>query len=462
MSDARRHLPVVPTASSLNPDGSRNRVHPADVSGRFVRWRYVVFAALVAIWAAAPWVRINGRPAVFLDVARRQFFLFGGAFNAQDVWLMFFVLTAIGLSLVAVTTTLGRVWCGWACPQTVFLEGMFRRIERWVEGPRNARLRRNAAPMSWDKAWRKGLKHALFVLSALFVAHVFLSFFVSMPSMLEMMGRSPAEHPEAFGWVMVVSALLYGNFAFFREQLCLIVCPYGRLQSVLTDEDSMVVGYDAVRGEPRGKPRDPDAGDCVDCKRCVVVCPTGIDIRNGLQLDCIGCTACIDACDAVMDKLGRPRGLVRYDSMNGLRHRAKRVFRPRLLLYGGLILAWAVGAWAAFGAHTSFEANLLRLRGAPFHLVDDGEVVRNLFTVHLVNKADEAATFRVEAADGSPGVATIEPATRRVRALGDADISVRVDVPRGERAAGQQVRLRVSRDGEEPTVLEAPILGPAR
>ncbi|MCA9606186.1 MAG: cytochrome c oxidase accessory protein CcoG, partial [Myxococcales bacterium] len=292
-------LPVI-EASSLRKDGNRNFVHPADVKGRFVYARYVVFAILIGIWAALPWIPINGHPALFLDVQHRQFFLFGNTFNAQDAWLLFFIFSGVGLSIILVTAVVGRVWCGWACPQTVFLEGMFRRIERLVEGPRNVRIRRNDGPWSFDKIWRKVVKHALFVLSALFVSHVLLSFFVSMPSLLEMVQRSPAEHPTAFAWMLAVSFVLYGNFAWFREQFCMIICPYGRLQSVLTDRDSLVVGYDEGRGEPRGKAKDPNTGDCVDCKRCVHVCPTGIDIRNGLQLDCIGCTACIDACDEVM------------------------------------------------------------------------------------------------------------------------------------------------------------------
>ncbi|HHH29352.1 MAG TPA: cytochrome c oxidase accessory protein CcoG, partial [Polyangiaceae bacterium] len=348
-------LPVV-GASSLRDDGTRNFVHPADVKGRFVRARYFVFAVLIGLWAALPWVKVNGNPALFLDVEHRRFFLFGLTFNAQDAWLSFFVFSGIGLTIVFLTAIVGRVWCGWACPQTVFMEGVFRRIERLVEGPRNKRLRLASAPWTFNKVWRKTLKHTLFVLAALVISHIFVSLFVSMPSMLEMMRRPPSEHPAAFGWAFGVAALLYGNFAWFREQMCMIVCPYGRMQSVLTDDNSLVVGYDAIRGEPRGKAKDPEAGDCVSCNRCVAVCPTGIDIRNGLQLDCIGCTACIDACDEIMDKLKRPRGLIRYDSLSGLEHKPTKVLRPRLMLYGAALAVWGVGAFLAFRAHTSFEA----------------------------------------------------------------------------------------------------------
>ncbi|MGE0792165.1 MAG: cytochrome c oxidase accessory protein CcoG [Sandaracinaceae bacterium] len=465
MSDKVK-LPLIDdNASSLRADGSRNYVHPADVKGRFVKARYAVFAVLIAIWALLPWIPVGGHPAMFLDVPARHFYLFGATFNAQDFWLVFFLITGVGLTLFTVTTVLGRVWCGWACPQTVFLEGMFRRIERLVEGPRNTRLRRNAGPWSFDKIWRKAVKHLLFLVAALFVSHVFLSFFVSMPSLLQMVQRSPAEHPTAFGWMAVVSLLLYGNFAWFREQLCLIVCPYGRLQSVMTDRDSLVVGYDALRGEPRGKAKDANAGDCVDCHRCVHVCPTGIDIRNGLQLDCIGCTACIDACDEIMDKLGRPRGLVRYDSLNGLEHKAKRVFRPRLLLYGGVMVLWVVGASFAFGSRTGLEANLLRLRGAPYHLIEDGQTVRNLFTLHVINKGAEPATLEIEPIESAGLTYTVAHPTVELPSLGSREIAIYVETPTASYRVGSRVHLRVTRrtaDDTEVREVEAAMLGPRR
>lgn len=461
---SKLHLDVVEEqASSLKHDGRRNFVHPADVTGRFVKARYVVFALLIAVWALLPWVEIHGHPALYLDIEHRQFFLFGGTFNAQDFWLVFFLLTGIGLTLIFVTTILGRVWCGWACPQTVFMEGVFRRIERFVEGPRNTRLRRNTGPWSFDKVWRKVVKHLLFIVAALFVSHIFLSFFVSMPSLLDMMRGAPAENPTAFGWMAAMSVILYGNFAWFREQLCMIVCPYGRLQSVMTDRDSLVVGYDVKRGEPRGKASDPDTGDCVDCHRCVVVCPTGIDIRNGLQLDCIGCTACIDACDEVMDKLQRPRGLVRYDSQRGLEHEGKHFFRPRLFLYVAILVAWGIGAFFAFSGHSSFEANLLRMRGAPYQLIEDRTVVRNLFTVHLINKAPDPATFHLEALDADGQIFQIGRESIELDSLASRQISIFVDVPLDHFGAGQVARLRVWREGDPPddaVIVESPLLGP--
>ncbi|MFK7984895.1 MAG: cytochrome c oxidase accessory protein CcoG [Sandaracinaceae bacterium] len=467
-SAPKTRLPVVKEqASSLHSDGRRNHVHPADVSGRHVKGRYVVFFVLILIWAALPWVQVGGHPALYLDIANRHFYLFGSTFNAQDAWLVFFLLSGAGLTTMLVTTIWGRIWCGWACPQTVFMEGVFRRIERYVEGPRNKRLRRNAGPMTGEKFARKVVKHVLFILAALLISHIFLSFFVSMPSLVAMVQTSPSENPEAFAWMGAMTLLLYGNFAWFREQLCLVICPYGRLQSVLTDKHSMVVGYDVERGEPRGKAKDPNAGDCVDCNRCVAVCPTGIDIRNGLQLDCIGCTACIDACDSIMDKLKRPRGLVRYDSLAGIEGEPKRVFRPRLLLYTGLLLAWGVGAAFAFQGHDSFEANLLRLRGAPYHLieVDEVPVVRNLFQVHLVNKGGDTATFHLRALDAEGQSVRIAHEDVELGSMDGREIPVYVDVPADSVEPGQRLLIEVRRHGdpaEDAVRTEAPLLAPRR
>lgn len=395
-----------PGEGSLGRDGRHKRPYPADVSGRFDRARRVVFWLLIAIWAALPWIPIGGHPAVFLDVDRRQFFLFGMTFNAQDSWLLFFMLSGVGFGLVYATAVLGRVWCGWACPQTVFLEGVFRPIERLVNGPRNVALRRKKQPFGWDRLWRAAVTHGAYVVAALLVAHVFLAYFVSLPHVLAMVRTKPAAHPEAFAWMLATTAVFYGNFAFFREQLCVVVCPYGRLQSVLIDDDSLVVGYDEKRGEPRGKANVAGAGDCVDCNRCVVVCPTGIDIREGLQLDCLACTACIDACDDVMDKLERPRGLIRYDSLRGLRGEKRRFWRPRLFVYTGLLVLGAVVAGFAFRQREPFEANVVRLPGMPY--TRENGTLRNAFELHLVNKQSAAVTLVIEP-EASPDLAFVIP-----------------------------------------------------
>ncbi len=456
---AGTRLPIL-GASSLGTDGHRNTVDPADVRGRFDRARMATFLLLVGLWIALPWIQIGGRPAVFLDIDAREFYLFGASFNAQDVWLLFFLATGVGFGLVYVTALLGRVWCGWACPQTVFLEGVYRRIERLVEGPRAQRIRLREGPWTGEKMLRTGIKHALYVIASILIAHIILAYFVSLPRELEMVRHRPGEHPEAFAWASAIALLLYFNFAWFREQFCVVLCPYGRLQSVLLDDHSLVVGYDLERGEPRGKATEKDVGACVDCKRCVVVCPTGIDIRNGLQLDCIACTACIDACDDVMDKLGRPRGLVRYDSQAGLAGNEKKIVRPRVILYSGLLLVGAIVATFAARSRTSFEANLLRIPGQPY--VIDGDTLRNAFDLHLVNKRGGRETFHISV-DAGPEVTSIVPMTTiTLEAQTSAHAPVFLTLPRDRFEKDFVVRVRVSRDGGETTVVAGKFLGARR
>jgi cytochrome c oxidase accessory protein FixG len=361
------------------------------VSGLWARARRVVYVALIALWVLLPWIPVGGHPAVFLDIGRRQFFLFGATFNAQDIWLVFFLLTGFGFGLFYLTTLFGRVWCGWACPQTVFIEAVFRPIERLVNGPRNVAMRRAEAPLSLDRAWRTALTQGLYLIVACFVAHVFVAYFVSLPELFAMVRAKPAAHLDVFVWMLATTALFYVAFGAFREQFCVVLCPYGRLQSAMLDDDTVVIGYDERRGEPRGKATAPRRGDCVDCGRCVAVCPTGIDIRDGLQLDCIACTACVDACDAVMNRLGRSRGLVRHDSLRGFRGEARRILRPRVWVYTAFLVIGIVAATLATRTREPFEANVLRLAGTPY--TRSAGKLTNGFELHLVNKTSQAASF---------------------------------------------------------------------
>jgi cytochrome c oxidase accessory protein FixG len=388
----RRKAPIRESVTTIADDGSRVFLHPSDVSGRFTSWRRISGFLLIAIYVLLPWIPINGYPAVFLYVIDRRFHLFGLTFVAQDLWLAFFLITGVGFTLFYVTALAGRLWCGWTCPQTVFLEHVYRRVERWLEGDAQARRKLDAAPWSDpNKAVRRGLKQAIFLLISAVIAHVFLSYFVSIPELWGWMTSSPLEHWPAFVFMFLATGVLYFNFAWFREQLCIVICPYGRLQSALIDDDSLVIGYDEHRGEPRGPLKLEGTGDCIDCNRCVQVCPTGIDIRQGLQMECIGCANCIDACDTIMDKIGRPRGLVRYDSLNGLSQKKRRILRPRVFLYTGLLLAGA--AVLVFSLSTLKPARVLatRMQGAPYVLSD--ESIRNQYNVRLQNKRNQEATF---------------------------------------------------------------------
>ena len=452
--------PSLERVTTINRDGSRRFIHPADVHGPFTRWRALVGWLLVGVYVALPWIPIQGNPAVFFDVAVRQFHLFGLTFVAQDLWLAFFVISGVGFALFYVAALLGRIWCGWGCPQTAFLD-ITRRMERWIEGNSLARQRLDQMPWTLEKTLRRGLKHAVLAGFALVLAHVFLSYFISLPRLYAMMRQAPSEHWGAFSFVFLTAAALWFDFAWFREQFCIVLCPYGRLQSVLVDPDTLVIGYDTKRGEPRGPKSQPDTGDCVDCNRCVQVCPTGIDIRQGLQMECIGCAACVDACNTVMSKLDRPQGLIRYDSINGLVGKPTRWIRPRILLYTALLCLGAAALSAGVSTLHLANMSVVRMSGAPYFL-EQGNV-RNQFLLRLINKRNEPLSFDIEMLGGPANLrvnGAQPPVT--VPALSEQIRPLVIALPRTDftREFPLQVRVR-SADGKTTLQKELTFIGPA-
>lgn len=380
---------------ALRPDGKRVKIHPAASSGRFTQLQGWLYPVLIAIYAALPWIKVKGEPLVFVDFEHRRFFLFGLTFNSTDFYLAFFALSGVGFMLIVLSALYGRVWCGYACPQTVFLEGIYRRIETLVEGRASERIKRDRGDWTGSRFARAFIKHVLFILVSLAVAHLFLSYFATVAQVEQMVRRPPSENWGAFLVMAAVAGFFYFNFAWFREQMCVVICPYGRLQSVLADTDTVVVGYDALRGEPRGK-KGTVTGDCVDCLRCVQVCPTGIDIRNGLQLECIGCAHCVDACDEVMGKIGRAPGLIRYDSGTGLQHQPKRFWRPRVFGYLAAFAAGAVAFTLGLSIRRPFDVAVLRVQAAPYTRTADAVV--NNFVLHLTSKSNATSHMKLEVA----------------------------------------------------------------
>lgn len=392
---------VLPT---LNADGTRRRIHPQLFAGRYWRARLLVAWGLIALFVALPFVRMNALPVILLDVPARRFTLFGRTFLPTDGVLLMLLLLAIFVAIIWLTALIGRAWCGWGCPQTVYMEYVFRPIERLIEGDRAKQIQLDRRGLGA----RRVLKYGVFALLSVLVGNVFLAYFVGTDRLIQWMTRSPVEHPAAFGVMAVTAALVMFDFAYFREQMCTVICPYARLQSVLLDKRSLIVGYDARRGEPRGKGRlRPGQGDCIDCGACVRACPTGIDIREGPQLECIACTQCVDACDSIMDRIGKPRGLIRYGSQQELETGEKSsILRPRVLVYPAL-LAVLVGLLLFVGrSRAGDEVTVLRGQGAPY--VMQGDLVQNQIRIKVQNRSSETRSYRI-VLEGPAGARMVAP-----------------------------------------------------
>ena len=353
----RRVIPIEATAEEVALHEVRRAIHARAVHGRFAKWRWTMAFATQIAFYGLPWLTINGRQAVLFDVGAREFDLLGFVFRPQDFVYLAVLLSVAALALFLFTAIAGRLWCGYACPQSVYTE-IFRRIERTIEGDRLARVRLDAAPMSLDKLVVKALKHAAWLTVALWTGYTFVGYFTPIRD-LGMRTITGQIAPWEASWLLFYALASYGNAGWLREQVCTSMCPYARFQSVMFDRDTLVIAYDATRGEPRGgRSKAVDAranglGDCVDCGICSQVCPTGIDIRQGLQYECVGCAACIDGCNRVMDIMGYRRGLIRYTTENALAAGngsaavGRRVLRPRTALYGALLLTMIAAAIAS-------------------------------------------------------------------------------------------------------------------
>ena len=457
-----RYTPNLDELSWIKEDGSRKKIHPHEVKGRWQRVKNMLWPFFLIAFFGLPWLEVAGRPALLVHLASRRAYIFGATFNAEDFWLVFFLLTGLGFFLFVVSSVWGRVWCGYACPHTVLLEGVFRRIERLVEGSAAQRRRLDDAPWTGQKVAKKVTKYSLFAIFALAISHTILSYFMGTDEVLDAVTSPPTEHWSAFLFVVAFSLIVYGNFAWFREQLCIAICPYGRLQGALYDRDTINVTYDYTRGEPRkGKAGDGSEGDCIDCHLCVAVCPTGIDIRNGTQLECVGCSNCIDACDAVMHKVGKPEGLIRFDSQNGIETGKHKFWRPRLALYSVLLILGLSVFTAALSWREDFEAQMLRTPGRTYVIDESAGVIRNTFLVRISNKSSEEQQFEFEVALDDDDATFVFPNTKAELApYEERKIPLQVVQPRGDWEGPYRINVKVKR-GETVREIHAEVLGPS-
>jgi cytochrome c oxidase accessory protein FixG len=396
---------------------ARKKIYPRSVSGNFDKLRWAVVWLTQLVFYGLPWLMWNGRQALLFDLGARRFYIFGLVFYPQDLIYLSALLMISAYALFLFTAVSGRLWCGYACPQTVYTE-IFMWAERKLEGDRQKRMKLDAAPWSMEKLLRKGGKQAAWIAIALWTGFTFVGYFTPIQVLAgEVMSLSTS--PWETFWVLFYGFATWGNAGFMREQVCKYMCPYARFQSAMFDKDTLIISYDAERGEPRGarsRKADPaqlGLGSCIDCTLCVQVCPTGIDIRKGLQYECIGCAACVDACNGVMDKMGYARGLVRYDTQNGLQqHLARgqvigRVLRPRILVYTGILIAICIAVGINIATRTPFKADIVRDRSTLARQVEGG-FVENLYRLQVMNATETAQSYTVSVA-GLPGLQLAEP-----------------------------------------------------
>src|SRR5690554_2094361 len=398
---------------TVQDDGKRKWIYPRKVKGKFYNWRTYLSYVLLAVLFAGPFIKIDGQPLLLLNIFENKFVIFGAVFWPQDTYLLIFMLLIFMVFIIMFTAVFGRVFCGWFCPQTLFMEMVFRKIEYWIEGDANQQRKLNAMPWNQEKIMKKTGKMILFSIISLLIGHTVMAYLIRIESTLEIVSQPPSKNWAGFIGLLTFSGIFLFVFSWFREQACIVVCPYGRLQGVLLDDNSMNVIYDYVRGEPRSKIKkktavatieEPPLGDCVDCTLCVQVCPTGIDIRNGIQMECVNCTACMDACDEVMIKVNRPTGLIRLDSEKGVREGKQKLLTPRVRGYSAVLLVLFGIFVSLLWTRSDLEATVTRFRGMTYQEREGGEV-SNLYEVSFINKTfdpqnvelrPENADYRIE------------------------------------------------------------------
>lgn len=433
-----------PEVSVIKMYAAREEIYPREAKGWYANWRWACVWITQMVFYGLPWLRWNDRQAVLFDLAARKFYIFGIVLWPQDFIYLAILLIICAYSLFLFTAIAGRVWCGYACPQTVYTE-IFLWIERKIEGTRSARMRLDKQPWSVSKGLKKTAKHGAWIAVALWTGITFVGYFTPMRTLLGEVAVLQLGPWEWF-WILFYALATYGNAGWMREQVCKYMCPYARFQSSMFDKDTLIITYDAERGEPRGARtkksavEGPSKSDCIDCTMCVQVCPTGIDIRDGLQYDCIGCAACIDACNSVMDKVGSPRGLIRYSTENAMKNKLspkqirQRAMRPRVLIYTGILLLIVSASLGSLIMRTPLKLDVIRDRGAMGREVED-DMIENVYRLQIMNTDEFAHRYKITVS-GIDTIALVNQAEIDLEGTASRAVPVRVRVAHGAGAPG--------------------------
>jgi len=453
------------TMSIVNVEGKRKWIYPKKPKGKFYIARTIVSIFLLGVLFAMPLIKIDGHPFVMFNIVSRQFILFGALFTTQDFYLFGLITISFIVLLILVTAVFGRVFCGWICPQTIFLEMVFRKIEYFIEGDYTKQKALNNAPWSSVKIFKKILKYSIFFILSFIIANTFLAYIIGADELFKIATAPPSEHLAGFIAILAFTGAFYFVFAWFREQACILVCPYGRLQSVLLNKDSIVIAYDFIRGEPRGKVKqkeEKNLGDCIDCKQCVYVCPTGIDIRNGTQLECVNCTACIDACDSIMDKVDRPRGLIRYDSLEGIKNKTGLKFTPRIIGYISVLIILVSTVTVLLANRKDVDVSILRTPGMLYQIQDENKV-SNIYNVKIYNKTFKEINinFKLNNPDNADGEVKITGGQINIKPAELSEGSILILIPKDKiKLSNTPVKIGVYSNDELIDEINSAFLGP--
>lgn len=459
--------------ATVDQSGKRIWLYPKKPEGVYYNARTYLSWFLLLFLFGIPWIKVGGEPLLLFNVLERRFILFGLHFAPQDFYLFVLAMLIFIIFIALFTVIFGRLFCGWVCPQTIFMEMVFRKIEYWIEGDANAQRRLNKAPWTTEKIIKKVGKQLIFFAIAVLVANTFLAYIIGIDEVIQIATEPVRQHIGGFTAMLLFSGAFYGVFSVLREQVCTTICPYGRLQGVLLDQDSLVVAYDFKRGEPRGKYRRPKAGqepdplqpalgDCIDCKLCVQVCPTGIDIRNGTQLECVNCTACMDACDEVMEKINRPQELIRYDSYNGIVSGNRRILTPRAIAYSIVLIVLVGLEIFLFANRSDIDTLLLRTPGMLFQEVDEN-TISNLYNYHLTNKTGKIKPVTFELLEETGKIRLVGNQTLEVPPNSEVEGALFIDMPKSELEGNQTpIRLQVISDGKVVDEVKTNFFGPVK